>query len=114
MSNSSSSSSSAGVTLTGEERKAIDLYVSAAEATLVNSSGEGAINNVISDGIIRGDQSLLRFTIFDKLESTNGFEILVGDGLEFVVATNLVADDIEIVAYADNDQFNASDRDWET
>jgi len=88
-------------------RKVIDLYVAADTGRLTDASAVTLRDNIVSARIIRGDELLIRWTIFATENSTTAFALPLDSGLECAIAETVRPSDY--MGYSQDTDFVAAD-----
>lgn len=85
----------------------IDIHGVVDYAQLASSQQLRLATNTLTDQPIRGDQILLKFTLYQAEGATTPFAIPAGAGLELVITANYEATvESEVLCYADDTQFD--------
>ena len=92
--------------------KTIDVFAAVDRAILTDSQGTPILSNLFNGSIVRGDPTLLRFTLFAAADSTTPFVIPSDAGLEFVISNAFSITSglsTNLLAYADDGDFDPVD-----
>jgi hypothetical protein len=88
-------------------RKTVDIYAAVDSGRLTDASAVELRDNVLPHNLYRGDELLLRFTLFGTAGSTTAFALPLDSFMECAVAETTLPDDY--MAYSDDAQFVAAD-----